>query len=83
MIKKQYTTKQIKAQEEKYKKASARYMKSVAKPSTRENKERAVELHYKAADEFEKLTKMKGEGLRYEVADKFKTRTKTKANKKK
>lgn len=56
---KTYTATQIKAQEKKYKASQNRYIKGVEKPSTRENKKRAEELHYKAADEYEKLQEMR------------------------
>ena len=56
---KTYTAAQIKAQAKKYKAAENHYIKAVGKPPTRENKKRAEELHYKAADEFEKLQEMK------------------------
>ena len=58
--KKTYTTTQIKAQGKKYKVAASRYLKAVEKESpTRADKKHAEELHYKAADAFEKLQEMK------------------------
>lgn len=58
MVRKTYSTKEIKIQKERYKVAQYRYMKGIEEPSNAVTKKRNEGLFIKAADEFEKLQKM-------------------------